>query len=259
MLRGASQPMYETDTLRVAAGDTMHPGGRQLTQRLLDLCELPRDARILDLGCGSGAAVAALTEAGFAHSMGFERHEPLVQSGMLQHPNLPLACALGGVLPIADNQVDLVLGECSLTAMGSFDQTLSEIQRVLRHGGRLAVSDIYVRRPEGRPALQALPLSCGLAEAQPQAELVASFQRHGFEILVWEDHSETLKHLAGELILAHGSLSGFWNQSEPAADPLDIQIAIGKARLGYFLLIAQKMPAQQSGEMGVFVGFAPAD
>ena len=46
--------------------------------------------------------------------------------------------------------------------------------------------------------------------------------------------------LGVQIILSYGSVQRFWSQSEPAADPLDIQIAIGKAKLGYYLLVAQK-------------------
>jgi hypothetical protein len=49
-----------------------------------------------------------------------------------------------------------------------------------------------------------------------------------------------LKYLAAQMILSHGSMREFWGHSEPDADPLDIQIAIGKAKLGYYLLVAGK-------------------
>jgi hypothetical protein len=111
---------------------------------------------------------------------------------------------------------------------------------VLCPGGRLAVSDVYARNPDGLPSLRALPLSCGLRDAMTREELVTRLKAHGFEIVIWEDHSETLKYLAAQMILAHGSMSEFWCRSEPHADPFELQIAISKAKLGYYLLVAQK-------------------
>ena len=68
---------------------------------------------------------------------------------------------------------------------------------------------------------------------------LSTYGARGFDIQVWEDHSEALKYLASQIALAHGSLSGFWRRSEPAADPMDIQIALDKAKLGYYLLVAR--------------------
>jgi len=233
--------MYANEILRVASGETMHPGGPQLTRRLLELCDLPFDARILDLGCGAGATVSGLVKAGFEYTLGLDRLEILLSKGQDQHPQAPLACGLGGLLPIANDQLDAILVECSLAAMANFEQVIKEIQRVLRSGGKLAVSDLYARKPEGIPALQALPLSSGLAQVLSHPELINSLQHHGFKTLVWEDHSESLKEMTGQIISTHGSISNFWRQTEPAADTLDIQIAVSKARLGYYILIAQKV------------------
>jgi hypothetical protein len=79
-----------------------------------------------------------------------------------------------------------------------------------------------------------------LRHALSQADLFARLQSHGFEISFWEDCSASLQHLSTHISLAHGSLSQFWSLSEPSADPLDIQIALGKAKLGYYLLVAKK-------------------
>jgi hypothetical protein len=125
--------------------------------------------------------------------------------------------------------------------MSSLEGTLSEIQRVLSPNGRLALSDIYARNAEGLPALQSLPLSCGLRKTMTQDQLTLSLQAHGFEIQVWEDHSEMLKYLAAQMILSHGSVNEFWNHSEPGSNPIDIQVAINKAKLGYYLLVAKKI------------------
>jgi hypothetical protein len=124
--------------------------------------------------------------------------------------------------------------------MSNLESVLAEFKRVLHSGGLLALSDVYARNPEGLPALRALPTSCGLSDATTQSELFSRLQAHGFEIFIWEDHSETLKYLAAQMILAHGSMSEFWNMAEPAANPMDLQIAISKAKLGYYLLVARK-------------------
>jgi arsenite methyltransferase len=233
------QPMYENGSLSQVTGGPLRPGGEDLTERMLSLCELPANAHVLDLGCGTGSTVEHLQAEGY-RTVGLDRSELLLQTGISQHPGLPLACGWSKFLPVANGSLEAVLAECSLSAMSNLEAVLDECQRVLKPGGRLAISDVYARDPQGLPALRALPLSCGLREAMTQAELAERFRSHGFENLIWEDHSDVLKYLAAQMILSHGSMREFWGHSEPAADPLDIQVAIGKAKLGYYLLVAGK-------------------
>jgi arsenite methyltransferase len=234
------QPMYENGSLSKATSETLRPGGLDLTERMLTLCDLPVNAHILDVGCGTGSTVEHLLEAGY-HAVGIDRSELLLQTGISLHPNLPLACGWGKSLPVASGVMDAILAECSLSAMSDLEGVLAEFQRVLQSDGQLALSDVYARNPDGLPALRALPLSCGLRDAMTQDELVQRLQVDGFEIIFWEDHSEMLKYLAAQMIMAHGSMSEFWSRSEPAAEPIDIQIAISKAKLGYYILVARKV------------------
>jgi arsenite methyltransferase len=231
---------YENGSLSQATGGPLRPGGLDLTERMLTLCDLPANAHILDVGCGTGSTVGTLLEAGF-QAVGLDRSELLLQTALTLRPNLPLTCGWGKSLPLANAGMDAVIAECSLSAMSDLETTLAEFQRVLRPDGLLALSDVYVRNPEGVSSLRALPVSCGLRDAMTENELLAKLQMHGFELLAWEDHSETLKYLAAQMILAHGSMSEFWSKSEPQADPFDVQITISKAKLGYYVMVARKV------------------
>jgi hypothetical protein len=65
-------------------------------------------------------------------------------------------------------------------------------------------------------------------------------QRSGFALLAWEDHSEALKRLAAELVLACGSLQALWGAAgDPGGAPA-CAAAVRQARLGYFLSVARK-------------------
>jgi len=234
------QSMYENGSLSKATGEILRPGGMDLTDRMLALCELSAGDIVLDVACGTGSTVRYLMEAYPIRAVGIDRSELLLQTGVQNHPYLPLACAWGRSLPVASGQMAAVLAECSLSAMSNMEDVLAEFQRVLRSGGRLALSDVYARNPDGIPSLRALPLSCSVRDALSQDDLLGRLRAHEFEILVWEDHSEAMKYLAAQITLAHGSMSRFWSRSEPAADPLDIQIAVSRAKLGYYLLVATK-------------------
>jgi len=237
----SGQPMYENGYLCQATGGPLRPGGLDLTKRILEMSELSAGDIVLDVGCGTGYTVRHLIDDHSVYAIGVDRSELLLQTGVTNDPRLPLVCAWGRSLPVMSGQVDAILSECSLSAMSDMDNVLAEFWRVLRPGGRLVLSDIYVRNPQGIPDLRALPFYCGLRAVIGLDELLSHLQNHRFDVLTWEDHSEMLKYLTGQIILAHGSMSEFWSRTEPAADLMDIQIAISKAKLGYYLLIAQKV------------------
>jgi arsenite methyltransferase len=245
-VRQAAGQMYESGALSSTAGGSLHPGGWGLTERMLLDCNLCAGDRVLDFGCGEGFTIRRLLER-FAISdrvairaIGLDCSESMLQKARAQAAGLPLACAFGTALPVASEQVDIILAECSLSSVGDLDQFLDEAWRVLRQDGRLAVSDVYVRNPAGASLLRALPLTCGLRRAFEQPVLLHSLLEHGFEVLTWEDYSETLQDLARQMTSIPGSTGAFWNLAEPGIDPMDIILAVSRAKLGYFGLIAKK-------------------
>ena len=112
---------------------------------------------------------------------------------------------------------------------------------MLKPGGRLIVSDVYARNPEGLNALRRLPVTCCLSGALGRRELRMRLQSIGLGIDLWEDRSRALAEFAAQLVFSHGSMQQFWQCT--AAGPFDavqFSAAMRKARPGYFLLIAHK-------------------
>jgi SAM-dependent methyltransferase len=69
-----------------------------------------------------------------------------------------------------------VFSDCFLSALADPGPILGEIRRVLRPGGHLGLSDMYLRGPDAAP-------SCGSAAARGAALLAA---RPGYYLLVAE-------------------------------------------------------------------------
>jgi arsenite methyltransferase len=234
--------MSELNALRQVTGDTLRPGGLTLTERALAVCRLPAGVRALDVGCGTGGTLEHLAVTHRFAAVGCDVSAPLLREGRRRVPGLPLVQAPAESLPIANQSVDAILMECTLSVTGKQEQVLEECWRVLRDEGFLIVSDLYVRNSAGDPALrQAAPGSC-LGGLWSQAQIAEMLHAKGFTLVLWEDHSKTLKHLAVQLILTHGSLKSFRGCISAGGVDTDIKRAVAQSRPGYYLLIARKTP-----------------
>ncbi len=234
--------VYERIAAGGVTGGFIRPGGVALTERALSLCAFPPGSRLLDVGCGTGATVEHLIVRHGFLAAGVDPSLPMLAQGLARNRLLPLIRAAGESLPLFDGQWDGVLAECSLSLTRDPDAALRECRRVLRRGGKLILSDVYVRDVRAIPELQALSVHSCLTGALSHDELMGKLEYAGFVVLAWEDHSPALKHFAAQLILSRGPGRSF-RCSLTDADPPDglkIEQAVSRARLGYFLAIAEK-------------------
>jgi SAM-dependent methyltransferase len=87
-------------------------------------------------------------------------------------------------IPLPDNSVDVVISNCVINLSGDKDRVLREAFRVLKPGGRFAVSDVVVRGsvpPEVRRSME-LWVGC-IAGALGDYEYVAKLARAGFDAI----------------------------------------------------------------------------
>src|SRR5580658_5347747 len=84
-------------------------------------------------------------------------------------------------LPVADNMADAVLSNCVINLVPDKAQVFREAFRVLKPGGRLAVSDVINVKPLPAELRSDTTLLCGcVAGAAPQTEIEMWLAAAGF-------------------------------------------------------------------------------
>ena len=85
-------------------------------------------------------------------------------------------------IPLPDNSVDVIISNCVINLSGDKDLVLKESFRVLKPGGRFAVSDIVVRGNVPAEIKKNMELWVGcVAGALSDYEYVAKLTKAGFE------------------------------------------------------------------------------
>jgi arsenite methyltransferase len=85
-------------------------------------------------------------------------------------------------IPLPDNTVDLIISNCVINLSPDKDRVLVEAFRVLKPGGRLAVSDIVIRGEMPAAIRRSIELWAGcVAGALEEGDYQAKLERAGFE------------------------------------------------------------------------------
>jgi arsenite methyltransferase len=90
-------------------------------------------------------------------------------------------------IPLPDNSVDVIISNCVINLSGDKDRVLMEAFRVLKPGGRLAVSDVVVRGHVPAAVKRSMELWVGcVAGALTESEYVAKLEAAGFKDIAVE-------------------------------------------------------------------------
>jgi SAM-dependent methyltransferase len=248
--------LYEHPAVRWLLGDELHPGGEATTRRALELIGLAAGERLLDVASGTGAsAVLAAREFGcLVAGVDYGADAVRVAHGTADAAGLcdQVAFIVGDAeaLPYSEGEFDAVLCECSICTFPDKARAIAEMCRVLRPGGRVAISDVVVD-PERLPAELTGPLATiacvgsALSVAGYQELLVAA----GLHPIAVEPHDEDAAAFAGRVEdrLRGARLLGL---DRAVGSPIEIGTAIelvGTARraisegaLGYAILTASR-------------------
>ncbi len=180
---------------------TSRDKARRMGYSEADLAAVPEGAN-LGLGCGNPQAIAAMTPgetvvdlgsgAGFdcflaaqqvgntGHVIGVDMTDEMLNKARDNAARIAAGNTefrLGELehLPIADNTADVVISNCVINLVPDKEQVFREAFRVLKPGGRLAVSDIVNTAPLSAELQSDPALLCGCIAGAAPAERVESW------------------------------------------------------------------------------------
>lgn len=236
--------LYENPVLRREGDGLIRPGGLELTRKAVAMCALNPGSKVLDIGCGTGAALRCLSDGCAFRAVGIDLSQVLLAEGRQKDPGLLLVRASGEDLPFADATMDAILAECSLSVMEDVESVLDECARVLKPRGLLIVHDVYARNPDAGERPRRLPVRSCLDGAASRREWLARLEGGGFAVAVWEDHSRALIEFAAKLIFSDDSREIFprlFAGAPETGQGRAIQCGVSLVKPGYFLAIARKI------------------
>ena len=106
---------------------------------LVEVAGIEAGSRILDVGTGTGVAAAAARDAG-ARVIGIDGSVGMLREGRRARPDLPFAAAEVIDLPFRDGTFDAVTANFVLAHFTKYQTALFDLLRVVRPGGRVALS-----------------------------------------------------------------------------------------------------------------------
>jgi len=246
--------VYESDWARLLLGDSFHPGGLALTERLGELLRLGPGKRVLDVAAGKGTSAIFLARRFGCKVVGVDYSGRNVAEAVRAAEEAGVADLVSfrqgdaERLPFAGGEFGAVVCECAYCTFPDKAAAAREFHRVLRPGGSVGLSDL-TRAGEAPPELRTLLawVAC-LGDARPVEEYAGHLEAAGFIHLSVEAHDEDLGEMVrgvrakllsaelmsklGKLMLPVGNLDQAKQMARAAAT------AVEQGSLGYALLIA---------------------
>ncbi len=204
------------------------------------LAELKPGETVLDLGSGGGIDVLLSARrvgpAGKAYGLDMTDEMLALAEENRRRSGLSNVEFLKGeieAIPLPDASVDVIISNCVINLSGDKDRVLKEAFRVLKPGGRLAVSDVVVRGEVPAAIRRSMELWVGcIAGALSEDEYRAKLAQAGFggvdvEVTRVYDVDDAKAFLAGEGIDAEAVakavdgkiVSAFVRATKPASSP----------------------------------------
>lgn len=232
---------YESEHMTCVLGDTLRPGGFELTDKAVNYCSFSNGDSVLDIGCGRGATVEHLEECFSLKAFGVDPSKLLLSEGKNRNSDLNIISGTGEDIPFENESMEGVFAECTLSLMNDLDAAIGEAHRVLKRSGWFVITDVYAREPEHIKLLQEFSFNSCMRGLHDVEILKGKLKAQGLEVMLFEDYTDLLRQLMVKIIFEYGSMNIFWSKAASCSSNCEqFQKVLSKCKVGYFLMIARK-------------------
>lgn len=243
---GCCAAFYDRPDVRALLGDSFHPGGPALTLAMARQLRLAAGSRVLDVACGNGTSLRAILAEFPVSAHGID-----VAAADYQDDRLELRRGDAHHIPFDAGSFDALLCECALSTFLDQPSALAEMRRVLRPGGRLAVSDMVLDGVVSEALRDWVHTGTCLSRAMTMGGYARALEEAGFSIVEQCDASDALRELLGRikrnlvgaaLAAATGNLGADVTIDVKEARALlrEAEAAIAAGTIGYGVIIAER-------------------
>jgi len=142
---------YQDDKIKLIFGDSMHPGGLELTKVLAEKLGISKGKKVLDLASGYGTTSIFLAKKFECNVIGIDLGGKNIdeatnrsnEENVSDLANFRLGDAEN--LELEDNSFDYLISECSFCLFPDKEKASKEMYRVLKRNGKIGISDVVVR------------------------------------------------------------------------------------------------------------------
>ena len=250
--------LYQSSLARLILGDTLHPGGLALTNRLGKLMGIHEGDWVVDLASGQGASAIAVSRVFHCKVVGVEFGDQAVaqsRAKSLEFPTAPGASFLRGdaeCTPFRPGSIQGVLCECSMSLFQDKAGAVAQAARLLRPGGRFGLSDVTVEPGSLPPELDGTmgQLLC-LTDALTLEGYSGLLESAGLAMVAQVDASVEILKILDSVEIRLSALSTWQGLAgQPAPEPemlgkapgliVQMRELVASGKIGYWLLVAEK-------------------
>jgi hypothetical protein len=191
--------VYGIDLVALFLGESYHPGGADLTRHLADALSLHAGERVLDVAAGIGTTALLLAAENDVDVLGVDLGASQVararDRAAARGPAGRVRFEVGDAerLPVEDGAFDAAVCECAFCTIPDKATAAAELARLLRPGGRVGMTDVWLRPDRLDLELAGLAgrVAC-LADARPIDETRATLEAVGLRVEHVERHDQAL-------------------------------------------------------------------
>ena len=195
---------YEDDKVRLIFGDSLHPGGLDLTKELGQKLSIKKGSKVLDVASGVGTSASLFAINFGAQVKGIDLSEKNIKEARKKAEkenvtNVEFKIGDAEKIDFEDGTFDFVISECSFCLFPDKQKASNEMYRVLKAKGKLGMSDVIIRGKIPDKMKSILYKFICIQDAKSEQEYKKILENSGFKNFSIEDKKDEVINLLEDI------------------------------------------------------------